>query len=80
MLRIDTGEELTGVEENLPDAHLFRIEAVLTIFEEIAQLLENGRAPQGMSTKKKQILAMKAAPYNLINVFLYKMGLDNILR
>ena len=33
-----------------------------------------------MSTKKKQILAMKAAPYSLINGFLYKMGLDDILR
>ena len=33
-----------------------------------------------MSTKKKQILAMKAAPYSLIYVFLYKMGLDDILR
>ena len=30
--------------------------------------------------KKKQILAMKAAPYSLINGFLYKMGLDYILR
>ena len=33
-----------------------------------------------MGTKKKQILAMNAAPYSLINGFLYKMGLDNILR
>ena len=33
-----------------------------------------------MSMKKKQILAMKAAPYSLINGFLYKMGLDDILR
>ena len=33
-----------------------------------------------MSTKKKQMLAMKAAPYSLINGFLYKMGLDDILR
>ena len=33
-----------------------------------------------MSTKKKQILAMKAASYSLINGFLYKMGLDDILR
>ena len=33
-----------------------------------------------MNTKKKQILAMKAAPYILINGFLYKMGLDDILR
>ena len=33
-----------------------------------------------MNTKKKQILAMKATPYSLINGFLYKMGLDDILR
>ena len=32
-----------------------------------------------MSTKTKQILAMKAAPYTLINGFLYKMGLDELI-
>ena len=32
-----------------------------------------------MSTKKKQILAVKATPYTLINEFLYKMGLDEVL-
>ena len=41
--RIDTGEELTGVKDDLPDAHLFRIEAVLTKLEEIAQFLEDGQ-------------------------------------
>ena len=30
--------------------------------------------------KKKQILSMKAAPYSLINGFLYKMGLYDILK
>ena len=78
--RIDTGEELTGVKDDLLDAHLFRIEVVLAELEEIAQFLEDGQAPEGMSTKKKQILSMKAAPYTLINGFLYKMGLDDILR
>ena len=32
-----------------------------------------------MSTKKKQILAMKDAPFSLINGFLYKIGLDEVL-
>ena len=32
-----------------------------------------------MSTKKKQILAMKVAPFSLINGFLYKMGLGEVL-
>ena len=76
MSRIDTGEEPIGVEDDLSIAHLFRIEAVLAELEEIAQFLENRQAPEGMSTKKKQILAMKAAPYSLINGFLYKMGLE----
>ena len=80
MSRIDTGAELTGVKDDLPDAHLFLIEVVLVELEEITQFLENGQAPKGMSMKKKQILAMKVAPYNLINGFLYKMGLDNVPR
>ena len=77
--RIDTGEEPIGVEYDLPNAHLFRIEAVPIELEEIAQFLEMTQAPEGMSTKKKQILAMKDAPYSLINGFLYKIGLDEVL-
>ena len=78
--RIDTREEPTGVEDELPIAHLFRMETVPVELEEIAQFLGNGKAPEGMSMKKKQNLSMKAAPYSLINGFLYKMGLDDILR
>ena len=79
-MRIDTGEESIGVEDDLLDACLFRIESVPAKLEEITQFLENGQAPKGMSTKKKQILAMKVVPYSLINGFLYKMGMDDILR
>ena len=32
-----------------------------------------------MRTKKKQILAIKYALFNLIKGFLYKMGLDEVL-
>ena len=44
MSRIDTREEPTGVEDELPDAHLFWIEVVLVELEEIAQFLEDGQA------------------------------------
>ena len=40
--RIDTGEEPTGIDDDFPDAHLFRIEAVPEELEEIAQFLETG--------------------------------------
>ena len=42
--------------------------------------MEDGHALEGMTTKKKQILAMKAPPYSLIKGFLYKMGLYDLLR
>ena len=71
---------MTGIKDDLPDAHLFRLEAVPVGLEEIAQFLEDGQALEGMSTKKKKILAMKAAPYSLVNGFLYKMGLDDFLK
>ena len=77
---IDTGEEPARVDDDLPNAHLFCIEAVPKELEEIDRFLETDQAPEGMNTKKKKILAMKVAPYSLINGFLYKMGLDNILR
>ena len=51
--RIDRGDEQTGVKEYLPEAHLFRIEEVPTELQDIAQFLEDGQAPEGMSTKKK---------------------------
>ena len=51
--RINTGEEPIGVEDDLPDANLFQIEAITAELEEIAQFLEYGQAPEGMSTRKK---------------------------
>ena len=54
MSRIDTGEEPIGIEDDLPDAHLFRIEAAYSDLAEIAQFLEKGQAPKGMSDKNKK--------------------------
>ena len=33
-----------------------------------------------MSDRKNKILVMKVAPYSIINGFLYKLGLDEVLR
>ena len=79
LLRINMGEEPTGFEYELSDAHIFRLKFVPVELEEITKFLENGQAPEGMSDKKKKILAMKVAPYSIINVFLYKIDLDEVL-
>ena len=48
--------------------------------EDIAQFLQEVRAPEGMPKKKKKVLEMKIALYTLIDGFLYKLGLDEILQ
>lgn len=78
--RLETGEEPIGIEDKLSNAHLFRIEEIPQELVDIAQFLEEGRAPEELSERQKKILAMKAAPYILINRFLYRLGVDDILR
>ena len=78
--RLEIGEDAIGIEYELSDAHLFRIEVVPQELADIAQFLEEGRAPEELSERQTKILAMKAAPYTLINGFLYRLGVDDILR
>ena len=42
--------------------------------------LQEGKAPDHYSEKKKKILTIKVAPFTLINGNLYKLGLEDILR
>lgn len=48
--------------------------------EDIIQYLQDGKAPDDLSEKRKKILAMKATPYTLINGSLYNLGQDDVLR
>ena len=77
--RLETGEEAIGIEDEFPNAHLFRIEAFPQELADIAQFLEEGKAPEELSKRQKKILAMKATTYTLINRFLYRLGVDDIL-
>ena len=44
--RLEIGEEAIGIEDELPDTHLFRLEAVPQELADIAQFLEEGKAPE----------------------------------
>ena len=44
LLRITIGEESTGIEDYLPNPHLFRDEFVPSNLAEISQFLEEGQA------------------------------------
>jgi hypothetical protein len=78
--RLETGEDLTGIDDDLPDAHLFRVEVAPKYLEDISNFLEEGKAPEDLPTNKKKTLAMKVAPFTIINGYLYKMGMDDVLR
>ena len=47
--RIETGEETTIMEDNLPNAQLFAITVVDKKFEAITHLLSTGYAPKGFT-------------------------------
>ena len=74
MLRIQTGEEPSGINDDLPGAHLFGVEVVPNEIVDIVQFLKEGKASNGLLEKKNKILAIKEAPYTLINGSLYKLG------
>lgn len=49
--RLETGEEAIGIEDELPDTHLFKLEAVPQELADIAQFLEEGKAPEELSER-----------------------------
>ena len=72
-------KEPLGINDDLPNTHLFRVEEVLEELIDIVQFLQEGKVPKGLSKKKNKILAIKEAPHTLINGSLYKIGQDDIL-
>ena len=80
MSRIGTSEDPAKIEDNLLDAHLFQIEVLSFDLAYNSQLLEEGQALEGMSDKNKKIRVTKVASYTIVNIFLYKIGLDDVLR
>src|SRR5271156_3220752 len=63
--RLESGEEPTSLEDNLPDAQLCAIQMVDEYFQDIVQFPSTGFARTEMSTQQKKQLAVKAADFTL---------------
>ena len=50
--RVKSSEDPTRIDDDLPDAHLFRVKAILAEFEEIGQYLQERKAPDHYTEKK----------------------------
>ena len=59
--RVEWSEDPTGIDDDLPDAHLFKVEAIQAELVEIGEYLQEGKAPNHYSKKKKKILTINAA-------------------
>jgi hypothetical protein len=52
--KIETGECLIRIDDDLVDVHLFRVEAVPKELEEITNFLKEARAPKDLPTNKQK--------------------------
>ena len=79
MSQTETGEELTTLEEGLPDAQLFAVRVIDEHFKYIIHFLTIGIAPKEYSIQQKKELVVRATNFSVITRHLYKIGNDEIL-
>lgn len=78
--QLEIGENDGSLDDQLPDADIFRVEAVPDYLADIATYLTTGQCPQHYTPLQKRHLVVHAAEYQLIAGQLYKLGLDEVLR
>ena len=60
--RVESGEDLTGIDDDLPDAQLFKVEGILTELAEIGQYLQEGKALEHYFEKKNKNINHQSYP------------------
>ena len=78
--RIDSGEEPSNLDDNLPDVQLFSIQITDDYYADIIHFLTTELAPEEFTKQQKKQLVVKAADFTLIAGQLYKLGPDEVLR
>jgi len=78
VLRIETGEKPTNLEEGLPDTILFIVCIMDSHFEDIIHFLMTGTSPEGYTSQQKKELVVCAIDFYVIVGNLYKIRSDEI--
>ena len=79
--RIMSGEEPIGVDDELPDASLFRVELVPKWSEQVIQLLTTGSLTHtGDTIQEKTEFLEACGRFQLLSGSLYYLGKDKVLR
>lgn len=69
--RIEIGEEPIGIDDDLPNTHIFKVEETPKELADIVQFLQDNQAPSGLLKRKNKILAMKVIPSTLMRRYFY---------
>ena len=77
--RLESGEEPTSLEDNLPDAQLFSVQITNDYFKDIIEFLTIGTTLAEYNVKQKKRLVVKATYFTIIVGQLYKLGPYEIL-
>ena len=76
-----SGEEPTGVNDELPDASLFRVELVPKWSEQVIHLLTTGSLTHtGDTIQEKNVFLEACGRFQLLSRSLYYLGHDKVLR
>jgi hypothetical protein len=78
--RLESRESGEAVDDQLPDANLFWVEAIPEYLEDITIFLSTGAFRETYSATQKFHMVVRAVDYQLIAGKLYKLGLDSILK
>jgi len=78
--RLENGESRGSLDDKIPNADIFRVEAIPNYLNEIATYLTVGKFPEQYTPVQRRHLVDQAAECQLIARHLYKMGLDEVLR
>ena len=78
--RIDSGEEPSNLEDNLPNAQLFSIQITDEYYADITHFITTLWEPVEFTKHQKKQLVVKAADFTLITGQLYKLGPNEFLR
>lgn len=77
--QLESGQARGSVDDQQPDCHMFRVEAILDYLEHIALFLETGKFQEYIATQQRHMV-FRAVDYQQIIGHLYEMGVDQILQ
>ena len=81
LMRIESSEQGRSLDDNLPDAYLFRVTMIEEKLEDIAYFLRTGKTPNDYTiVQHNQLMVVKVTDYQLIVGQLYKFGANENLR